>query len=143
MEADQQRVRVQAISSMRPSYEGVRDAAGLDLADVFALPDSQAELIGWMIRQGQVSLAEVAQYTRQSEGAARALLEELANQGFVAEQVDPEGALSYEARLATRRGRQGSVQVWQALGDEEDSPSSTKMLHPSRTSGVSRLRRRV
>jgi amino acid permease len=143
MEADQQRVRVQVISSMRPSCEGVRDAAGLDLADVFALPDSQAELIGWMIRQGQVSLAEVAQYTGQGEGAARALLEELANQGFVAEQVDPEGAPSYEARLATRRGRQGSVQAWQAMGDEEDSPSGTETLHPSRTSGVSWLLRRV
>jgi hypothetical protein len=144
MEADQQRVRVQVISSMRPSYEGVRDAAGLDLADVFALPDSQAELIGWMIRQGQVSLAEVAQYTGQGESAARALLDELANQGFVAEQVDPEGARSYEARLAaTRRRRQGSVQVWQALVDEEDSPSGTETLHPSRTSGVSRLLRRV
>src|SRR3712207_5314149 len=144
LEADQQRVRVQVISSMRPSYEGVRDAAGLGLADVFALPDSQAELIGWMIRRGQVSLAEVAQYTGQGEGAVRSLLKELADQGFVAEQVDPEGAPSYyEARLATRRGRQGSVQVWQALGDEEDSPSGTETLHPSRTSGVSRLLRRL
>jgi hypothetical protein len=143
MEADQQRVRVQVISSLRPSYEGVRDAAGLDLADVFALPDSQAELIGWMIRQGQVSLAEVTKYMGQGEDAARALLEELADQGFVAEQVDAEGTPSYEARLATRRGRQGSVQVWRALGDEEDSPSGTETLHPSRTSGVSRLLRRV
>ena len=143
MEADQQRVRVQVISSMRPSYEGVRDAAGLDLADVFALPDSQAELIGWMIRQGQVSLAEVAQYTGQGEGAARALLEELAEQGFVAEQVGPEGAPNYGVRLATRRGRQGSAQVWQALGEEGDPPSGTEASHPSRTSGVLRLLRRL
>jgi amino acid permease len=143
MEADQQRVRVQVISSMRPSYEGVRDAAGLDLADVFALPDSRAEIIGWMIRQGKVGLTEVAQYTGQDEEAALALLEELAEQGFVAEQVGPEGAPSYEARLATRRGRQGSVQVWQALGEEGDSPSGTETLHPSRTSGVSGLLRRV
>jgi hypothetical protein len=42
MEADQQRVRVQVISSMRPSYEGARMPPGLDLANVLALPDSQA-----------------------------------------------------------------------------------------------------
>ncbi|HZF58001.1 MAG TPA: aromatic amino acid transport family protein, partial [Rubrobacter sp.] len=65
MDADQQRARVQVTSSMRPAYEGARDAAGVDLADVFALPDSQAELIGWMMRQGKVSLAEAAQYTEQ------------------------------------------------------------------------------
>ena len=44
--ADQQRVRVQVTSSMRITYEGIRDAPGLDLADVIALPDSQASSSG-------------------------------------------------------------------------------------------------
>jgi len=143
VDADEQRVRVQVISSMRPTYEGAWDAAGLDLASVFALPNSQTELIGWMMRRGKVSLAEVARYMGQGEDAARALLEELAEQGFVAEQVGREGVPSYEARLATRRARQGSAQVWEALGDEEDSPSGTEASHPSRTSGIWRLFRRL
>jgi hypothetical protein len=126
-----------------PVYEGARDATGLSMADVFALPDSQAELIGWMTRRGKVSLPEAAEYTGQDEGAARALLEELEQKGLVAEQAGLEGEPRYEARLATRRGHRGSAQLWQALSDEEDSPSGTETSRSSRTSGVSRLFRRL
>ena len=42
MEADQQRVRVQVISSMRPSYEGVRDAAGCPAGCGPSRPDGLA-----------------------------------------------------------------------------------------------------
>ncbi|MGH3146849.1 MAG: hypothetical protein ACRDTR_13720, partial [Rubrobacter sp.] len=143
LDADQQRVRVQVTSSMRPAYEGIRDTAGLSMADVFALPDSQAELIGWMMRQGNVSLAEAARYSGQDEDATRALLEELEKKGLVAERVDLGGEPRFEARLATRRGRQGSAQLWQALGGEGATPSGAGTARPSRVSGVSRLFRRV
>jgi amino acid permease len=130
MDADQQRVRLQVTSSMRPTYEGAWDAAGLNLADLFALSDSQAELIGWMMRQGRVSLAEAAAYAGRDEAAVRVDLEELARLGLVAE-VGLEGEPSYEARSATRRGRQLPQQIWQALGEERDSPSNAG------TSGIS------
>ena len=143
IDADQQRVRVQVTSSMRPAYEDTRDTVGLSMVDVFALPDSQAELVGWMTRRGKVSLAEAARYTGQDEGAARALMEELEKRGLVAEQVGPEGEPSYEARLATRRGRQGSAQLWQALDEGNASPSGTETTRSSRVSGVSRLFRRL
>src|SRR5919112_1477932 len=136
MDADQQRVRLQVASSMRPTYEGAWDAAGLNLADLFALSDSQAELIGWMMRQGKVSLAEAAAYTGRDETAVRVDLEELARQGFVAE-VSLEGEPSYEARSATRRGRQLPQQIWQALDEERDSPSNAGTSRSSQTTGVS------
>src|SRR5918999_3199709 len=120
-----------------------RDTVGLSMLDVFALPDSQAELVGWMTRRGKVSLAEAARYTGQDESAARALMEELEKRGLVAEQVSLEGEQSYEARLATRRGRQGSEQLWQALGGGNASPSGAETTRSSRVSGVSRLFRRL
>jgi hypothetical protein len=136
MDADQRRVRLQVTSSMRLTYEGAWDDACLNLADVFALSDSQAELIGWMMRRGKVSLAEVAAYTGQDEGAVRAVLEELAKQGFVAE-MNLEGELRYEARVATRRGRRLPQQIWQALGEEWSSLPDTDTSHSSQAAGIS------
>lgn len=143
MDADQQAVRVQVTSSTRPTYEGARDTAGLDMAGVFELSDSQAGLVGWIVRQGTVSLAEAAEYTEQGESAARTLLEELAKRGFVAERADLEGEPRYEARLATRRGRQGAGQLWQALGKERDSPPDAGTSRSSHASGISVLFRRL
>jgi hypothetical protein len=135
MDADQQRVRLRVTSSMRPTYEGAWDAAGLNLADLFALSDSQAELVGWMMRQGRVSLAEAAAFAGRDEAAVRADLEELARQGFVAE-VGLEGELRYEARSATRRRRQLPQQIWQALGEESNSRPNAGTSRSSQITGI-------
>ena len=137
LDADQQRVRVRVTSSMRPIYRGDRDVAGLDLAGVFELSDTQAGLVGWIVRQGRVSLAEAAEYTGQNEGEVRALLGELVEEGYVAEWVDPDGDPRYEALLATRRGRRGAEQLWQALS-EEDQPPEAQTPRPSRRIGFLR-----
>jgi hypothetical protein len=123
-------------SSIRPSYEGAREAAGLNLDKVLALSDQKAELVGWMMRQGKVSLSEVAAYTRQDEGSTRTLLEELAEQGYVTE-VYLEGEPRYEARLGARRGRQLPQQILQALGEESDSPAVAEPSRASYTTGIS------
>jgi amino acid permease len=136
MDADQQRVCLQVTSSMRPTYEGAWDAAGLNLADLFALSGSQAELVGWIMRQGRVSLAEAAAYSGQNVGAVRAVLEELAKQGLVAE-VGSEGEPRYEARSATRRGRQLPEEIWQALGEERNSTPTAETSRPSQAAGIS------
>jgi hypothetical protein len=62
--------------------------------------------------------------------------EELAEQGFVAE-VNLDGERRYEARSATRRGRQLPQQIWQALGVESDSLSNTEASRSSQTVGIS------
>jgi hypothetical protein len=69
-----------------------------------------------MMRQGRVSLAEAVAYTGQDESAVRAVLEELANQGSVAE-VGSEGEPRYEARSATRRRRHLPRELRQALDE--------------------------
>ena len=135
MDADQQRVRLQVISSIRPTYEGAREAAGLDLDIVLALSDQKAELVGWMMRQGKVSLSDVAAYTRQDEGATQTLLKEVAEQGYVTE-VYLEGEPRYEARLGTRRRRRLPQQILQALGEESDSLAGAEPSRPSYTTGI-------
>ena len=135
MDADQQRVRLQVISSIRPSYEGAREAAGLDLDIVLALSDQKAELVGWMMRQGKVSLSDVAAYTRQDEGATQTLLKEVAEQGYVTE-VYLEGEPRYEARLGTRRRRRLPQQILQALGEESDSLAGAEPSRPSYNTGI-------
>lgn len=143
VDAGQKSARVRVVSSMRLKYEGARDTAGVSMADVFSLPDSQAGLIGWMTRQGRVSPAEAATFLDGDETSARALLDGLADRGFVGKRAGSGGETFYEVRLATRRGRQGSTELWQALGEERAAPSGTAAAPPARDSGASRLFRGV
>jgi amino acid permease len=113
LEASQESVRLRVTSPLALTYEGEWDASGLKMADVLVLPDPWRQLINWMMRQDEVSLAEVAAHTSQDESAARAMLEALAEQDLVRER---EGR--YQVRFAMRRGRQLPDEIWQALGDE-------------------------
>jgi amino acid permease len=112
--ADEQSVRVGVSSSLRLAYEGTRDVAGLSLADVIALPERDAELVGWIARRGEVSMRELAERTGGDTGAARALVAALVERGVVAE-TTAAGERRYAARATTRRGGRLPAQVWQAL----------------------------
>jgi amino acid permease len=105
------------------------DTASLSMADVLALPDSQQEIVTWMIREEMtgretVNLADVATYTGQSETVARTTLNTLVEQGFVQE-LEVDGETRYRPRLMSRRGRQLSEDIWQAL-----RPGSGQALRP-------------
>jgi amino acid permease len=113
-DADEQSVRVAVTSSLRLAYEGSWDVVGLSLADVIALPDSEADLVGWITRRGEVSLGEVAERAGADTGAARALVAALVERGVVAE-TRAGGERRYAARAATRRGGRLPAQVWEAL----------------------------
>jgi amino acid permease len=113
-DADERSARVAVTSSLRLAYEGTWDAAGLSLADVIALPDSEADLVGWIARRGEVSLREVAERAGEDTAAARALVAALVERGVVAE-TSAAGERRYAARAAARRGGRLPAQVWQAL----------------------------
>ncbi len=117
LDASQDSVRLRITSSMTLTYEGEWDATGLHMADVLALPDSLRQIINWMMRRGEVSLAEVAAHVGQDEDAVRTLLGELVEQGFV-QKMEVGGEVRYRPRLALRRGRRLPEGIWQALGDE-------------------------
>ena len=118
LDATPESVRLRLTSPMILTYEGEWDATGLQMADVLALPDPLWQLINWMMRRGEVSLAEVVAYIGQNEGIARVMLEELVEQGFVRE-IEVRGEVRYRPQLAPRRGRQLPEEIWRALGEVE------------------------
>jgi amino acid permease len=127
LEASQEHVRLRVSSPLHLTYEGEWYAAGLSMADVLALPDSQQQILTWMTREGitgqeTVSLAQVATYTGQSEAVARTMLDTLVEQGFIQE-LEGEGETRYQPRLAARRGRQLTEDIWQALSEDGKPPA--------------------
>ena len=130
LDASQESVRLQVNSPMTLTYEGEWDATGLQMADVLTLPDPSRQLINWMMRQGEVSLAEAMVQIGQDEEVVRSMLEELVEQGFV-RQMGVGSEPRYRVRLAPKRGRQLSDHIWQALDVEAVSPSPLPPLSPS------------
>ena len=70
-------------STMNLKYEGEWGTTGLHLADVRMLRDPLRELVNWMTRQREVSLAEVKAYTGGNEWIAQLMVDELIDLGFV------------------------------------------------------------
>jgi amino acid permease/predicted transcriptional regulator len=126
LDASQESIRLRVTSPMSMTYEGEWDPSGLRMADVLALPDDMRRIVNWMVRRGEVSLAEVAAFTGQDERAAHAMLDALAKQGFVRERQG-----KYQVHFALRRGRQLPLDIWQALDVETDSPSPRLPLSAS------------
>ena len=130
-EADEHGVRLRVTSTLRLAYEGAWDVAGLSLADVVSLPDAQTELVGWIARRGEVSLAELADRTGADPVAARALVAPLVERGVVAE-TRRDGEPRYAARPATRRGGRLTAEIWRALAPPDAVAPRGPALRPSR-----------
>ena len=99
---------------------------GLNMADLLTLPEPQGSLLKWMIRQGQVSLADVGAFLGQDEEQTRGVLAELCEKALV-RSIEIRGATHYRVRLAPKRGRTLPANLWQALsdkveGEEEERP---------------------
>jgi amino acid permease len=123
VDANPQGVRLKTTSSLRTTVEGGWDTFGVSLAGVLALTDPEAELVGWIMREGDVSLSDVVAYVGEDEAAVLARLRSLVQQGLVRE---TEGS-RYAARLAQRRGRSLPEEIWGALshGDGSTTPGGT------------------
>ena len=90
---------------------------GLTMVEVLSLPDGQRQLINWLMRQKSASLAEVIAFVGGDEAVAGDLLNELEQQGFV-RRVEIREAVSYQVRLAPKRGRTMPADLWQAIDDK-------------------------
>jgi amino acid permease/predicted transcriptional regulator len=113
MDANPRSVRLKTTSSLRTTVESGWAPSGVSLADVLALSDWEAELVGWIMRQGDVTLSDVAEHTNEDEAVIRARLKTLVEQGLVRE---TEGGSRYSARPAPRRERALPEEIWGALG---------------------------
>jgi len=103
------------------AYEGEWYFAGQSMADVFALPDLEQQLITWFLREetsGQniKNLREVAAQIGQPETKARMIISALIEQGFIQE-VKVDNEIRYSPRLVSRRARQIPENIWLALGE--------------------------
>jgi amino acid permease len=130
LDASQESVHLRVDSPMLLTYEGEWDATGLRMTDALVLPDSLRVLVNWMMRREEVSFAEVVAHIGQDETVARTMLDTLMEQGFVremkpvlSEAEGVEGASRYRVRFAPRRGRQLPEDIWQALGEEVETPA--------------------
>jgi amino acid permease len=121
--ADDQSVRLRVSSTLPMAYDGGWDVTGLGIVEVLALSDSEAELVAWMMRQGEVSVPEVASRTGQREAAARATVESLVERGIIAEETLGEGR--YAARVAPRRGDRLPRAIWEALAENDPDAGAT------------------
>ena len=140
LEASPENARLRVSTPMSLTYEGDWDTGGLGMADVLTLPDPLQELVSWMMRRDQVTLADVTAYTGKDENMARTMLDALVEQDFV-KVMKGEGELRYEVRLAAKRGRQMSDEIWQALDAKEEAPATPP--HVPRQAGVPIIAQRV
>lgn len=100
-----------------PSEVGDTDnenAGNRSMVDILALPDLEQELITWMMRQREVSLAEVVAHMNQEEESVGKILDALCSQGFV-EKINEDGKLHYRTYLAPKQKSRAPKTLWQDL----------------------------
>jgi amino acid permease/predicted transcriptional regulator len=126
IDASPQGVRLKSTSSLRTTVEGAWDTSGFSLAGVLALADPDAELVGWIMRQGGATAGEAASHVGEDESAVAARLRALAEQGLVRE---TEAGSRFTARLAPRRRRALPEDIWSALGKEPEPGDPVGATH--------------
>ncbi len=109
IDADEDQVRLRLTTGMRVKVEGSLAVTGIDLAGLLdadgdAEGDPDAALMRWMLRRGEVSLADAAVWADQDEREMRDRLRDLARRGDVRE-IRRGRAVAYRATVARRRAR--------------------------------------
>src|SRR5262249_45255818 len=98
LDATEEQVRLRIESVVVPRYEGRWEAAGMGVADLLDLDDSQRPLLHWLTRQGGATLDEVRAFTSQDADDAHAMLDDLVHRGMV-RRVQVGDELQYRVRL--------------------------------------------
>jgi amino acid permease len=131
IDASPQGVRLKPTSSLRTTVEDAWDTSGLSLAGLLALTDQEAELFGWIMRQGGATTSEAASRSSTGEHAVAAGLKALTDQGLVQETAS---GSRFTARLAPRRRRVLPGHIWKALG-QQPPPKAPRQAQHARADG--------
>jgi len=99
---------------LQQELEAREKVAGLTTADILSLPSDERQLVNWMVRAGDVALADVVAQLGQEEATVQARLAVLIEKGFVRE-ISNQGVTCYQVRMAPRRKRNLPDNLWQAL----------------------------
>jgi hypothetical protein len=101
VEADEKSVRFVAHSNLRVSHEA--DTEGTEVPGLFELPDALWQLVPWVQRRGELTLAEATAHLRQDETGVRAALDALTFVG-VLQKIGDDAEPRYRAKGARRPG---------------------------------------
>ncbi len=104
---------------LQGELEAREKTPGLTMGDLLAMPDSQAQLLQWMIRQGSVQLGDVSSFLKQDETCTRAVLADLLEKGYIRE-IEMRGVKCYRVRLAPKPKHELPRNLWEALNDKVD-----------------------
>ncbi len=113
LEARAEAASLRITTTLSAGFGGEWSPAGVHLGDVANLEESRRALMAWMARRGEVSLEEVVAHRGGDPGDARALLENLVEQGLVQPPDNPAGR--YRVHLAARHPRRVPDEIWKAL----------------------------
>lgn len=92
---------------------------GLKLSDLVNLPIVQQRLLSWMMRQQDVTRAEIDQHCRHSEVDVAALIDTLIRQNYIYQTNDTPPR--YRVKFAPKTQRTGTTDLWRVLDDGEDT----------------------
>jgi hypothetical protein len=99
---------------LEDEVEAREQSLGLKMTDLLLLPEALSDLLNWMIREEQVTCAEIIAFVGQGEAPARALLAEGLGKGYIRE-IEMHGVLYYRVRMAPKRRSGLAANLWQAL----------------------------
>jgi tryptophan/tyrosine permease family protein len=113
-EARADSVRVLVTSAFPMSHELTWSAPGLRPSDLLDQPKTGAQLLRWLLRKREGSLAEAARVSGLDEADAHRVLDRLRDEGRVRE-VRVDGRLRYRPALGAARRRKLPDDVWRLL----------------------------
>jgi MinD-like ATPase involved in chromosome partitioning or flagellar assembly len=89
---------------------------GISMFDLLLLPDTERQLINWIIRQGKATLLDCVSHTGQSKATIEKILEKLVEQGLLrfSQVADDE---YYQPQLNSEKQRLLPNHIWEALRD--------------------------
>lgn len=96
--------------------ENSQSAAGVSMGDILSLPAAERQIVNWLVRQREATVAQVATQIERSDEIVLELLDRLVKQGFI-QYTEIEGERLYRPRLAPKRNRSVPKNIWDKLGD--------------------------
>jgi amino acid permease len=125
--------RLQVVTSLAVTCVENWETAGQSLLDVLRAPDPEWPLVQWMLRRGEVSLADAAGFLGEDEASARASLEQLVAAGRVTS-ASRGRETRYRVHLSRRRAITLPEHIWQTLSvqTDADAPHGRGQAHRAR-----------
>lgn len=104
--------RVRISTPLSIQFQGERDVSGLHLTQMGDLPEEHRSIIGWVLRQGEVTLADITRYLDAPAIEVRPIVEDLVASGYL-NQISEGSSTRYRAFLTGRRPSALPADLWQ------------------------------